>query len=408
MKSKIAIILKNHWEEFLKLYGHRVRKNVKREVEKVLECGDLSKGYIEFKCYKCNESKKVAFTCKSRFCTSCGKIYVDNWIENMLGKLINVRHRHIVFTIPEELREIFQRERNLLKLLPQCAAKTVLTWLKDQNKKESYTPGIVTVIHTFGRDLKWNPHVHMMVTEGGAGKENPWKHIRHFPYEMLRKRWQKLLLYALIDECKDKKKMKELKNKLYSKHDNGFYVHARNEIKSAKAAAKYVGRYVGRPAIAESRILSYDGKFVTFEYTKHEDNKRIVEKVHVYEFIKKLIVHIPDKNFKMIRYFGLYTSRNKLKDNLIKMLDKRILDLKKSIRKWEYRILASFGVESRKCPVCGETMMFYDIVYKNYGSIREMLKDKFINEASEKLEKAIEDYAMVKGIIYGRIKPVET
>ncbi|WP_238902036.1 MULTISPECIES: transposase [unclassified Clostridium] len=408
MKSKIAIILKNHWEEFLKLYGHRVRKNVKREVEKVLECGDLSKGYIEFKCHKCNESKKVAFTCKSRFCTSCGKIYVDNWIENMLGKLINVRHRHIVFTIPEELREIFQRERNLLKLLPQCAAKTVLTWHKDQNKKESYTPGIVTVIHTFGRDLKWNPHVHMMVTEGGAGKENPWKHIRHFPYEMLRKRWQKLLLYALIDECKDKKKMKELKNKLYSKHDNGFYVHARNEIKSAKVAAKYVGRYVGRPAIAESRILAYDGKFVTFKYTRHEDNKRIVEKVHVYEFIKKLIVHIPDKNFKMIRYFGLYTSRNKLKDNLIKMLDKRILDLKKSIRRWEYRILASFGVEPRKCPVCGESMIFYDIVYKNYGSIRGMLKDKFINEASEKLEKAIEDYAMVKGIIYGRIKPVAT
>ena len=175
MKSKIAIILKDHWEEFLKLYVHRVRKNVKREVEEVLEYRDLRKGYIESKCYKCNESKKVAFTCKSRFCTYCGKIYVDNWIENMLGKLINVRHRYIVFTIPEELREIFQRERNLLKLLPQCAAKTVLTCFKDQNKKESYTPGIVTVIHTFGRDLKWNPHVHMMVTEGGADKENPWK-----------------------------------------------------------------------------------------------------------------------------------------------------------------------------------------------------------------------------------------
>ncbi len=82
--------------------------------------------------------------------------------------------------------------------------------------------------------------------------------------------------------------MRALKNKLYKDNDKGFYVHAKTEIKSAKIDAKYVGsgRYVGRPAIAESRILHYDGKSVTYKYTRHEDNKKIIEKVHVYEFIK--------------------------------------------------------------------------------------------------------------------------
>ena len=261
--SKIKLILKDNWLGFLKLYGKKVRKNVKREVEKVLACGDISKGYIEFRCDSCMESKKVGFSCKSRFCTSCGKVYTDKWIDNMLGNLINVKHRHIVFTIPEELREFFGVDRQRLKILPKCAAKAVTSWMQSQNKSQQFTPGIVTVIHTFGRDLKWNPHVHMMVTEGGKGKTIEWRHIRHFAFEALRKRWQKVLLDEIMIVSGDNKKMKALKNKLYKEKNKGFYVHAKTEIKSAKTAARYVGRYVGRPAIAETRIVDYDGVSIT-------------------------------------------------------------------------------------------------------------------------------------------------
>lgn len=187
-----------HWSSFLKIYDKKVRPNVKVEVDKVLRCKDTRYGYIELKCESCNETKKVGFTCKSRFCTLCGKIYVDNWIKSMLSKLINVRHRHIVFTIPEELRIYFGKDRSKLKILPQCAAKAVTTWMR-LNKSEEFIPGIVTVIHTFGRELKWNPHVHMMVTEGGSGKKAEWRHIRHISYLSLRKRWQKLLLDNLTE-----------------------------------------------------------------------------------------------------------------------------------------------------------------------------------------------------------------
>ncbi|MBN7574737.1 transposase, partial [Clostridium beijerinckii] len=152
----------------------------------------------------------------------------------MLLKLINVRHRHIVFTIPEELRIYFGKNRNKLKILPQCAAKAVTTWMRDLNKSEEFAPGIVTVIHTFGRDLKWNPHVHMMVTEDGTGNNTEWRHIRHISYLSLRKRWQKLLLDHLEELVGKKSEAKKLKNKLYRDKDKGFYVHAKTQIKSAK------------------------------------------------------------------------------------------------------------------------------------------------------------------------------
>ena len=408
MKSKMKIILKDHWDGFVKIYNKKIRPNVKVEVDKVLKCKDIKHGYIELKCDNCNETKKIAFTCKSRFCTSCGKIYVDNWIDSMLSKLINTRHRHIVFTIPEELREYFGKDREKLKILPKCAAKAVTSWMRELNKKEEFIPGIVTVIHTFGRDLKWNPHVHMMVTEGGTGNCTEWRHIRYISYEALRKRWQKLLLDELSYLVGKEREAKILKNKLYNKNDKGFYVHAKTEIKSAKIAAKYIGRYVGRPAIAESRILKYDGKNVTYKYTRHEDNKVVIETVNVYEFIKKVIIHIPEKNFKMIRYFGIYARRSKKKNNFIKMLDEKIIKIRKSVAKWEYRILASFGVDPCKCQKCNTTMRFNDIVYSKYGSMREYLRKRIVEENEEKLEEVLELYAITKGIIYGRINPKTT
>lgn len=404
-ESKIKLILKDHWDNFLKIYNKRIRKNVKSEIEKVLKCKDIKNGYIEFRCPECNISKKVGFTCKSRFCTSCGKVYTDRWVQNMLGNLINVRHRHIVFTIPEELRNFFAIDRQRLKILPKCAAQAVTSWMYTLNKSEEFTPGIVTVIHTFGRDLKWNPHVHMMVTEGGTGKKTEWRDIRYFNYESLRKRWQKILLDEVARICNNSKAIKKLKNQLYKEKNNGFYVHAKTEIKSAKIAAKYVGRYVGRPAIAESRILRYDGVDVTYKYTRHEDNKEVVETVHVYEFIKKLIIHIPEKNFKMIRYFGIYSRRKKRKHNFIKMLDERILKLKKMVDKWEYRILATFGVSPCDCPKCNKKMKFYDIVYPKYGSMREYLRHKIIADTKEKLDEALEIYSITKGIICAKINP---
>ena len=404
-KGKIKIILEDHWHGFLKIYENKIRSNVKKEVEKVLKCKDTKYGFIELKCDKCNTTKKIGFTCKSRFCTSCGKIYTDNWIDNMLGNLINVKHRHIVFTIPEELRKFFGIDRQRLKILPKCAARAVTSWMHSLNKKEEFTPGIVTVIHTFGRDLKWNPHVHMMVTEGGKGNITEWRHIRYISYESLRKRWQKILLDEVTSISGNTKEVKSLKNKLYKEKDKGFYVYAKTEIKSAKTAAKYVGRYVGRPAIAESRILKYDGKNVTYKYTRHEDNKVIVETVHVYEFIKRIIRHIPEKNFKMIRYFGIYSRRSKCKVNFIKMIDKRILSIRKSIANWENRILAIAGVDPCKCPNCKNKMRFHDIVYPKYGSMRERLRIKIISENEDKLEEILENYAITKRILGGKIIP---
>ncbi|UZW13755.1 transposase [Clostridium pasteurianum] len=201
------------------------------------------------------------------------------------------------------------------------------------------------------------------------------------------------------------KEFKKLKNKLYKRLENGFYVYGKGEIKTAKQAGKYVGRYTARPAIAESRIIKYDGKKVTFRYERHEDGEEVVEEIDVIDFIGRVIRHIPEKNFKMIRYYGIYAKNTRHKNKFFKLVNEKVAEFKRKINNWQTRILLTFGVNPLKCEKCGIQMKFHDIYYKNV-SVREKFKEKIIGENKRKIEEIMYNYGVIKGIIRDKIEPL--
>ena len=109
---------------------------------------------------------------------------------------------------------------------------------------------------------------------------------------------------------------KKVKSLCYSEHKQGFYVYAKPNLCDPSTIVKYIGRYLGRPVIATSRIDHYDGHSVTFHYNRHEDDKYIEETLPAIDFIKRLIRHIPEKNFKMLRYGGLYARHREIDKKL--------------------------------------------------------------------------------------------
>ncbi len=224
-------------------------------------------------------------------------------------KLVACNHRHCVFTIPEELRIFFLKDRSLLSCLFHAVRTVVFRMFYNLNKKENFTPGLVCVLHTFGRDLKWNPHIHALISEGGAGSFSPWRKVTHFNYSFLRNAFCKVLLDMLSKRLGIS--FKKVKNHIYQNHKESFYVRAKPNDCTPQTTIKYITRYLGRPVIASSRIDKYDGDFVTFHYTRHEDNKTVSECIPTMEFIQRLIVHIPEKHFKMLRYYGIYAKHHK-------------------------------------------------------------------------------------------------
>ena len=227
--------------------------------------------------------------------------------------------------------------------------------------------GFISTLHTFGRDLKWNPHIHVLITEGASGNFTPWKKFEVFPYIMLRNRFQTTLL-SMLEKHFGKENFKILKNHIYNTSKNGFYVHApKVKHRDIKSTVKYVIRYSGKPSMAQSRILNYDGEYVTFWYDRHEDNQRITEKIHAYEFIKRLIIHIYDKYFNVVRYYGLYAKKHKHSDKFNYMLKPHVAEFRKQLKNWRCRIELYFKHDPILCS-CGHTFHFDYLVQKSYNT----------------------------------------
>lgn len=339
---------------------------------KMIHCGDPSFGGAFFACPDCGELKFVPFRCKSRFCTTCGNMYNQKRAFQMSCKLVNTVHRHCVFTIPEELRSFFLQDRSLLNLLFHSVRDVILRMFFKLNKKESFTPGFICVLHTFGRDLKWNPHIHALISEGGAGNFTPWRVVKHFDYEFLRRAFQKVLLQHLSMRLGSS--FKKIKYDIYRNTENGFYVRANPSLCNPSATIKYICRYLGRPAIASSRIDYYDGQSVTFHYFRHPDHKRITETLPALGFIQKLIQHIPEKHFKMLRYYGIYAKHHKQEKKLFFVLSPEKKRFLKKQLCWRKSILLTFGYDPLKCPKCGTSMLVLEVYHKKTALFEQYRK----------------------------------
>lgn len=351
-------IFKEHYEEIV--YTLHPRKSIIENVDKMINCGDPSFGGALYGCTECGKLKFVPFRCKSRFCPSCGMMYSIDRTTAMSFKIINVSHRHCVFTIDDELRHFFAEDRSLLSLLFTAVQNTIFRLFHKDNKSELFTPGFICVLHTFGRDLKWNPHIHCLVSEGGVGNSGKWRAKTHFNYTFLRNAFRTVLLNLLQQKLGSS--FKPVKARCYKDHKHGFYVHAKPNKCKPKQVLKYIGRYLGRPVIATSRIDNYDGNYVTFHYNRHEDNKLVVETIPVLDFIKRLIRHIPEKHFKMVRYYGIYARHRDSDKALCKAIPESKHNFFRSMTCWRNSIAFSFGYDPLKCS-CGNLMVLLELYH---------------------------------------------
>ena len=202
----------------------------------------------------------------------------------------------------------------------------------------------------------------MILCDKAIGNSNIWKSFSHINYEALRKSWQYSILTLLLDRIPS---LKTLIDKLYADNEFGFYVYAPPIKNFNSGVINYITRYAGRPVLAQSRITNYNGHTVTFTYTPHDSNELVTETVTVFEFIKKLIIHIPERNFKMIRYFGFYCVHNPKHTQYLKHTKKfksfEIIRLKKIYKSWPKLIKFTFGHDPIKCIYCGDTLELTEI-----------------------------------------------
>jgi predicted SnoaL-like aldol condensation-catalyzing enzyme len=239
------------------------------------------------------------------------------------------------------------------------------------NKSENFVPGFICVLHTFGRPLEWNPHIHCLIFEGGLSDNGFWRSVKHFNYTLLRKSFQTALLNLLQSRLGSS--FKKTKALIYRRDKHGFYIYAKPSLSDTNTVIKYVSRYLGRPVIALKRIDSYDGDSVTFHYNRYEDNTYVQKTLPVLDFMRLLIQHIPEKHYKTTRYYGLYSRHRGKNQSLYKAIPKSKHQIIRSFTKWRSDILLSFGYDSLKCPRCEHEMLFVELYYDHHRvSLKEL------------------------------------
>ena len=276
----------------------------------MLHCRDPEYGFLTYKCPKCGDTKIIPLACKSRICTRCGKAYTDEWADKLVSSLYGVSHRHMVFTIAEEPRELIDADHGLFKAMMDAVSQTLKQLVVS---RRGAVPGVICVLHPFGKNLKLNPHVHVLVTEGGLNCKGEWVPVTFFEYGSLRRIWQYQLLKAVKRRLSSSFQNRCLIDRLFGEHKMGFYVFAKRRVSLSRGIARYVARYVRHPAIAELCISEFNWLLntVTFWYNGSDGGLRRSVTFGVLEFIGRLVRLVPDRNLKLIRYYDLYSRRTK-------------------------------------------------------------------------------------------------
>ena len=314
----IKKILKDNRILFCRKFGHSIRDFSYETINNVLLCWSKELWFATFKCNDCWENKHIAFTCKSRFCNSCWKPQSNIWFNKLISRWPKwLNYYHLAFTIPEELRPFFKEHRSALKLLPKVASQAIFYFFKSKHKS---TPWILSVIHSFGSKLNWNPHVHLIVTAWWIQCNWKFKHINYIPYQLILPSWKKYLLKNLKERSykniENPNNHIKLLNYLYQQKNDlnkekSRYIWFSKKDNSFHIVLNYIWRYLKRPTISQSRILHYDWKSVTFSYKDKYDNETKTITTSALDFIWLLLQYLPNKYFHMIYYHWIFANRCK-------------------------------------------------------------------------------------------------
>jgi hypothetical protein len=352
----------NWWKFFLKNY-HLIRISIITNVVKFLACRTILLGFHFYFCPNCSYTRKVPHSCKSKLCSSCGKKATDIWIKTKFNTLPDTKWQHITFTMDEQLWPLFWQNRYLMNQIPKLAADII----KKLAAKEDFLPGIFLAIHTSGRDLKRNIHLHLSTTVGGLCISNnytSWISNAYFHHSPIKKMWKYEIISFLFNEFKAGR-LKLPANLKHIKSDQSFYswlqlsynkswvVHLQKQSSNKNQNINYLGKYIKRPPISETRIKHYDGSTVTYKFLDHYTNSYASMSLPVLDFIARLVSHIPDKNFRNIRYYGFLSNRlsSKLLPLVYKFLNMHNI-ISKAYITWRDMIKKTFGYDPLSCPAC--------------------------------------------------------
>lgn len=315
----LQLIFQSYLHAFVR--DHQLTKCQRKAAKAIMICRTSAMGAHVYKCAQGHVVDVWYNSCKHRSCPQCAGIQIERWLERQKSRLIECPHYHVIFTIPTELNGLWVYNGTSLADAFFSNVRDTLIEMLSNPRHLGAKPGLLACLQTWGRDLSLHPHIHCLVTAGGLNELGEWIALKNpnfllpgkavaalFRGKMLESIRQAILNGSLrLPDGLHEQKALNLLNKLGRLQWN---VHICERYAYGEGVVKYLAKYVRGGPLSNSRLVASDETGVTFQYTDHRDNMTKNMKLTHAEFIRRILMHVPETRLRVFRSYGLYYRRN--------------------------------------------------------------------------------------------------
>lgn len=297
---ELADILRLHGPEYLAKHQHRLLPSHRRTIQDICDCRTEILGGHVYRCPQCQKEHYQYHSCKNRHCPKCQNEQAERWLEQQQNLLLPVPYFMSTFTLPEGLRPLARSRQKVVYGLLFQASRQALQKLADDPKYIGGVLGMIGVLQTWTRDLRYHPHVHYLIPGGGLAHDGAWRAAR-YNYLLPEKPLAQIFRAKFRDLLKKAKLFAQVPPDVWQKD----WVVDIIAVGSGEAALKYLAPYVFRVAISNRNILSLKEGRVTFRYHNAKTKATETATVSAEQFIRRFLHHVLPRNFQKVRTYGL-------------------------------------------------------------------------------------------------------
>jgi hypothetical protein len=304
---EVADILRRYGDAYLDRFGSAVPHHHRRAIQAILDCRTAVLGGHLYGCDHCEHQHFSYHSCRNRNCPKCHGRDTEAWLDARRTEILPVPYFHVVFTLPEALRRIVRAHSKPLYGILMKAAANALIKLAADPRYVGGQVGVLAVLHTWTRTLTYHPHVHCLVPGGGISPDGSWvgsKPDYLVPVKALSKIFRGMFVDLARKACPDI----PLPESIWKQP---WVVHAKPTVQGADRVLNYLGRYVHRVAISNSRILSIEDGRVVFRYQRVNETQSKTMTLDAHEFIRRFLQHVLPAGLHKVRYYGLWAPSNR-------------------------------------------------------------------------------------------------
>ena len=309
--SELAEIFQHYGPGYRAKYEQRMPASHKAAMKAIEQCRTEPLGGHVYHCEQCQVSRYSYHSCRNRHCPKCQHQAGQLWLARQQQLLLPTPYFMVTFTLPEALRPVARGHQKVMYSLLFQAAAAALQQLAQDDRFVGGQVGLVGVLHTWGRDLSYHPHVHFLVPGGGLSADGQhWLASR--PRFLVPVRPLSTLFRAKFRAALQRTALfKEVPHQVW---EEAWVVHSQG-VGDGQAALKYLAPYIFQVAISNKRIVKVAEGKVTFRYTPSGSKKSKLCTLPAEEFIRRFVQHVLPKGFVKVRYYGLFSpgQRHRLK-----------------------------------------------------------------------------------------------